>query len=130
VQEDALEEAFPAQVAQHIGEAVAAVEVGVAVGGEHEQAGGLGERTTCLATTASAGRPTEVIENEDQRVGLGDGGQRGGDCFEEAVALAFQLGKGAASRSRCFSISGTSRRELGGARPSLVSKSSGAQLVT
>ena len=85
--------ALPAEVGQHVGQRMAAVEVGVAVGGqdEHPHRRDRAQEVAQQEQRRLVG-PVQVVEHEDDRGVVRAGGQQVGDGLEQAVALGVGLG--------------------------------------
>jgi hypothetical protein len=83
-QVEALEEPLAVELRQHLGERVDAVEVGVAVGAEDEQAG-AGKLACHVAEHQQrrAVRPVQVVEHEQQRYPARNGVQKPAHRVEE-----------------------------------------------
>ncbi len=90
---EALHRLVPAQVGQQLDEGVAGPELGVAVGGQHEEPQGR-RRTDDVAEQEEGrlGGPLQVVEDEQDGLVGGDGAQPGGHGVEEAVALGLGVG--------------------------------------
>ena len=89
---EALDSAITAQVSENLAQWMAAIEVGVAIGTDHEQTHGF--RRTHDVTQKKQRRllcPVQIIEDEKHRSPRRQRRKPCGDSIEEAIALGFGI---------------------------------------